>query len=104
AKLDPVMNQLNRILIAGAIRSQDAAVATFCENLLVLEPALWTFVTVEGVEPTNNFIERLLRRAVLWRKRSFGCASDAGCRFVERVLAVVQTRRLQGASALDYLH
>jgi len=67
-------------------------------------PPLWTFARVAGVEPTNNFLERLLRRAVLWRKRSFGCWSEAGCRFVERILTVVQTRRLQGQSVLGYLH
>ena len=59
---------------------------------------------VEGVEPTNNHIERLLRPAVLWRKRSFGSQSASGCRFVERLLTVVQTRRLQGRPVLDYLH
>src|SRR5437763_667009 len=69
-----------------------------------LEEALWTFVKTPGVEPTNNFMERLLRRAVLWRKRSFGCWSVSGCRFVERILTVVQTRRLQGQSVLEYLH
>jgi transposase len=68
------------------------------------EPALWTFVTAAGVEPTNNVLERVLRRAVLWRRRSFGSASEAGCRFVERILTVVQTRRLQGKNGLDYLH
>jgi transposase len=104
AKLDPVANRWNRVLLEGAIRGDDATVAAFCENLLTLEAALWTFVRVEGVEPTNNFIERLLRRAVLWRKRSFGCASEAGCRFVERILTVVQTRRLQNKSVLDYWH
>jgi transposase len=104
AKLDPVANRLNRVLLEGAILGDDATVAAFCENLLELEPALWTFAHVDGVEPTNNFMERLLRRAVLWRKRSFGCASEAGCRFVERILTVVQTRRLQNQSVLDYLH
>ena len=68
-----------------------------------LEPALWTFVRHEGVDPTNNQAERVLRKAVLWRKRSFGCASDGGCRFVERILTVVQTRRLQGRSAWTFL-
>ena len=76
----------------------------FCENVLAVEPALWMFVSTAGVEPTNNVIERLLRRAVRWRKRSFGCVSEAGCRFVERILTVVQTRRLQGQNVLDYLH
>ena len=104
AKLAPVMNRMNRLLLEGAILGADQAVATFCDNVLALEPALWTFVRADGVAPTNNLIERLLRRAVLWRKRSFGCASEAGCRFVERILTVVQTRRLQGQSVLDYLH
>jgi len=36
-----------------------------CENILHLKVALWTFVCVEGVEPTNNHAERCLRRAVL---------------------------------------
>ena len=103
-QLAPVMNRLQRLLLEGALLGEEKKVATFCENLLALEPALWTFVTTPGVEPTNNFMERLLRRAVLWRKRSFGCWSEAGCRFVERILTVVQTRRLQDRSVLDYLH
>src|SRR2546429_9893594 len=102
--LEPVMSRLQRVLLEGAILGEDTTVATFCENLLALEPALWTFAHTEGVEPTNNFMERLLRRAVLWRKRSFGCVSTTGCRFVERILTVVQTRRLQGQRVLDYLH
>jgi transposase len=44
-----------------------------------------------------------LRPAVLWRKRSFGCHSEEGCRYVERLLTVVQTLRLQGCDVLDYL-
>src|SRR5206468_3150665 len=83
---------------------EDPKVARFCENVLELEAALWTFARTEGVEPTNNHMERLLRRAVLWRKRSFGSWSAAGCRFVERILTVVQTRRLQANKVLDYLH
>ena len=104
AALAPWENRMNRLLLDGAILAPDDKVAAFCENVLALEPALWTFARVEGVEPTNNAIERLLRRAVLWRKRSFGCASAAGCRFVERILTVVQTRRLRGESVLEYLH
>lgn len=79
----------------------DARVQRFSENLLKVEPVLWTFVSHENVEPTNHFMERLLRRSVLWRKRSFGCDSEAGCRFVERILTVVQTSRLQGRSSLE---
>ncbi len=102
-RLEPVVRCMSRVLIEG-LCGDDAAVEAFCENVLRLEPALWTFVITEGVEPTNNFMERLLRRAVLWRRRSFGSNSAAGCRFVERILTVVQTRRLQGKNVLDCLH
>lgn len=104
AKLQPVMARLNRVLLEGALLDEYAPVQPFCDNLLALEPALWRFVTTEGVDPTNNHMERLLRRAVLWRKRSFGSWSAAGCRFAERILTVVQTRRLQGQNVLEYLH
>ena len=102
-QLAPTVRRLNGVLIDGLLGA-DPKVEAFCDNVLVLEEALWTFVTTPGVEPTNNFMERLLRRAVLWRKRSFGCWSASGCRFVERILTVVQTRRLQGNNVLDYLH
>jgi transposase len=82
----------------------DSKTAAFCENVLALEPALWTFVRKEGVEPTNNHMERLLRPGVLWRKNAFGCHSEAGCRYVERVLTVVQTLRLQKRPVLDFLY
>jgi transposase len=103
AKMEPLQSRLNKTLVDGAFGA-DARVAKFCENVLKLEAALWTFVTKEGVEPTNNFMERLMRLAVLWRKRSFGCNSDRGCRYVERILTVVQTCRLRDRSVLEYLH
>ena len=98
----PLELRLNKALLEGEF-GDDARVATFCKNVLKLEAGLWTFVKHEGVEPTNNYMERLLRRAVLWRRRSFGCTSAAGCRFVERILTVVQTCRLQRRNVLDYL-
>jgi transposase len=92
-----------RDLLARGRASGCAQTAALCQQLLELEPALWTFVRHDGVEPTNNQAERALRKAVLWRKKSFGCASDEGCRFVERILTVIQTRRLQGRSAWTFL-
>jgi transposase len=101
--LAPIERRMSRVLIDGYC-GEDAKVEAFCDNVLCIEDSLWTFARVEGVEPTNNMMERLLRRAVLWRKRSFGSWSVAGCRFVERILTVVQTRRLQERSVLQYLH
>lgn len=83
---------------------RDAKAATLCRNLLAVEPALWTFLYQPGVEPTNNHMERLLRPGVLWRKNAFGCHSESGCRFVERILTVVQTLRLQKRPMLDFLY
>jgi transposase len=74
-----------------------------CANLLKLEVALWTFVRIEDVEPTNNSAERGLRRAVLWRRRSFGTQSEDGSHFVERILTAVTSLRQQKRDVLDYL-
>ena len=62
------------------------------------------FASIEGDEPTNNHVERILRLGVLWRKNAFDCHSAAGCRFVERMLTVVQTPQLQNRPVLDYLY
>jgi transposase len=101
-RLEPVARRLKKVLVAGC-DCADSKAANFCANLLALEPALWRFVVTEGVEPTNNHAERVLRRGVLWRKNSFGCHSAAGCRFVERILSVVQTLRLQNRNTLQFL-
>ncbi len=76
---------------------------SFALKLLARETALWTFCSVEGVEPTNNHAERMLRPAVLWRKNSFGNSSLAGCKFTERILTVIHSLRLQGRKSLQYL-
>jgi transposase len=100
--LAPLERRLSNTLLEGGL-GDDARVAKFCENLLNLESALWTFARMEGVEPTNNFMERLVRLAVLWRRRSFGCNSEGGCRFVERILTVVQTCRLRRRQTIEFI-
>jgi len=102
-ELAPVRELMRDWLEDGA-RCEDTKAAALCGNLLDVEPALWTFLHKRGVEPTNNHIERLLRPGVLWRKNAFGCHSDRGCRFVERILTVVQTLRLQKRSAMTFLY
>src|SRR3954454_17467385 len=102
ARLDPMARELQGALEQGG-SCADSKAATFCVNVLALYPALWLFAAIEGVEPTNNHVERILRLGVLWRKNAFGSHSAAGCRFVERMLTVVQTLRLQDRPVLDYL-
>jgi transposase len=77
--------------------------AATCRELLAREAALWTFVRVEGIEPTNNASERSLRGAVLWRKVSFGTQSESGSRFVASMLTVLMSCQQQHRNALVYL-
>ena len=101
-QMESIQARVGELLREGTQLAHDKTRRT-CENMLKLEQALWTFVYVERVEPTNNDAERPLRRAVLWRRRSFGTQSETGSRFVERVLTTVTTLRQQKRDVLDYL-
>jgi transposase len=100
--LQPIQTRIGELLREGLQLAHDKTRRT-CAKILALEVALWTFVRVAGVEPTNNGAERPLRRGVLWRRRSFGTQSEEGSRFVERILTVVTTLRQQKRDVLDYL-
>jgi len=99
--LAPVRQQVDALLREG--HKADDKTKTVCHNLRQLEPALWTFLRVEGVEPTNNVAERSQRRGVCKRDRTFGTQTSAGSRYVERILSTVATCRQQGKNALTYL-
>jgi transposase len=64
---------------------------------------LWTFLEQEGVSPTNNHAERMIRFGVLWRKCSQGTSSDKGNRWVERILSLRQTCRLRSLKTYPIL-
>jgi hypothetical protein len=81
----------------------DPRTKTTCHSLRQLEPALWTFLRVEGVEATNNPAERSQRRGVCKRERTFGTQTSAGSRYVERILTTTATCRQQGTDTLRYL-
>jgi len=94
--------QVGQLLRQGTNSSHPATAGT-CRDILKREAALWTFVDVEGVHPTNNSAEQKIRSAVLWRNSSFGTQSEAGSRFVERIMTVVSTLKQQKRNLLDYL-
>lgn len=102
AWMHPVRRQLEAVL-ERAVVADIRGVSGSCADMLAHREALWTFVTHEGVEPTNNLAERDLRPLVLWRKRSFGSQSERGLRFVERVMTVAHTARKRGLDVLDSL-
>jgi transposase len=102
AGMRPVRRKVKKLLEAGT-RCGHQKTRRTCSKVLAVEQSLWTFVRVEGVEPTNNAAERALRRAVLWRRKSFGTQSEAGSRFVGRILTAVASLRQQGRDVLGYL-
>lgn len=102
ANMRPVRAEVERLLANGTQCGHPKVEAT-CRNLLTLAPALWTFVRVAGVEPTNNAAERALRSCVLMRKISFGTHSENGSRFIERMLTVAATLRQQKRNVVDYV-
>jgi transposase len=99
----PWLRRSLRAALAQGTWSPCEQTAATCREVLRVEPALWTFVRVEGVEPTNNAAERALRHAVQWRKTSYGTDSSGGSRFVETMLTVVTTCRQQKRNVWAYL-
>ncbi len=72
-------------------------------DILKHREALWTFVRVEGVEPTNNHAEQEVRPGVLMRKVSLGTQSERGSRFIERMLTTVASLRKQQRNVHAFL-
>jgi transposase len=103
-EMAPIQRELQALVERGARKSKRTRYhGRFARNLLKIWPALWTFVTVAGVEPTNNAAERSLRGPVIHRKLSHGTRSQDGERFVERALSASVTCRLQGRSLFAYM-
>ena len=100
--MTPLRREVERLLDVGS-RCGVPKTAGTCRAILKRRQALWTFVQVAGVEPTNNAAERAIRPGVLWRKGSFGTQSAAGSRFVESMLTVVSTLHQQQRNVLAYL-
>jgi len=100
--MKPIRGEIVRLLKKGAA-GEHKKTAGSCAHILKFEPALWTFIENEGIEPTNNEAEREIRSGVIWRKTSFGTQSEAGSIFVERMLTVSSTLKRQNRNVLDYL-
>lgn len=98
----PIRHEIDGLLLRGAF-SGHPKLAGMCAPLYDHRDWLWTFLEVEGVEPTNNASERALRPAVIWRKLSFGTQSASGSRFVETILTVVETCHRQSRNSFEYL-
>jgi transposase len=102
SSMSPLRREVERLLEVGSQCGVPKTEGTGRE-ILKRREALWTFVQVEGVEPTNNTAERSIRPGVQWRKGSFGTQSEDGSRFVESMMTVVATLKQQKRNVLEYL-
>lgn len=87
----------------AAKRARNKRCRGMARNLLKAWPALWTFTSHDGVQPTNNHAERALRSAVIYRKLSLGSQSQGGEQRTARLLSAHTTCRLQHRSLFAYL-
>ena len=87
----------------GSGQDADRCWRALGSGLIRLWPAVFRFLDIDGVEPTNNAAEQAIRPAVLWRRSSQGSRSEAGSTFVARILTVAATCRRQGRHPLAYL-
>lgn len=101
-ELGKLHDQLMDALEAGE-RSVNAELSTICGALLDLWPALWNFTEHPDADATNNRAERAIRHAVLWRRVSGGTQTNEGERFVERILSIRETCRIQDRRLHPYL-
>jgi transposase len=62
------------------------------------------FITMPGVDPTNNLAEQAIRFVVLDRLVTQGTRSEASNRWCERIWTVIATCCQQGRSVFEYLY
>ena len=94
--------RVEALLAEGATISHAKTNKT-CRKLLAHTESLWTFARVKGVQPTNNAAEQIIRHGVIMRKLSHGTHCEKGSRFIERILTVHATLRLQKRNVLDFV-
>lgn len=87
----------------GANQDRDRRWRALGRDLLRQWEAVFLFLDVEGVEPTNNTAERGLRSGVMWRRTTQGTRSDAGTTFAQRIMTAQANCKRQGRSVLRFL-
>ena len=102
AYMRPLRKRVETLLWEGRSHPNETTAGT-CRKLWDQRESLWTFVRVDGVEPTNNAAEQAVRFGVLWRKMSYGTKSKAGSDFVSRILTAHATLRQQKRSMHGFL-
>ena len=89
--------------LADGTLCDDSRTAETCRRLSNQCYSLFVFAHTAGVSPTNNAAERSLRRAVIFRKLSFGTESGSGSKTLAVVMSVLETCRRLGRHTLTWI-
>lgn len=98
-----IRQRVGELLERGKYTAPELKITQFCQNLLEDFEALWPFIEVEGIEPTNNHSERGVRHLVIWRKKYFAVRSDVGSEFMARTGSLLMTCKLQSRNSFEFL-
>jgi len=88
---------------AGRAQDDDVKWRALGRELLKRWEAVFRFVDIVGLEPTNNRAERAIRAGVIWRRLTQGTRSPAGSTFVGRILSTIETCRQQDRDVYGFL-
>lgn len=95
--------QFKSFCTRGLDQKRDKRWRRLGRDLLRQWHAVFIFLDVDGVEPTNNTAERGLRSGVIWRRTTQGTRSEAGTTFVQRIMTAHANCKRQGRSVLKFL-
>ena len=95
--------QFKRFCTKGTGQNRDRRWRALGRDLLRQWDAVFLFLDVEGVEPTNNAAEQGLRSGVIWRRTTQGTRTAAGSTFVQRIMTAHANCKRQSRSVLRFL-
>jgi transposase len=100
---EATLHQVVELGVQRGERTPWASTVQTCQQILQLADGLWTFLEIEGIEPTNNAAERALRQSVIQRKISHGVQSRQGAICRSRLLTVTTSLRQQRRDVWQFL-
>lgn len=100
-KAQPLIQDMKAFLVENQ-NATSSNVSKFCVQLLKRWNSLFTFIYHEGVEPTNNLAEQLIRAGVKSRKISYCTRSLNGQLLLARLLTVSQSCRMQKRNPFEF--
>lgn len=102
-RTQPFRDAFEQFCADGEAQTEDDRWRRLGKDLRKKWDAVFRFLDVEGLEPTNNHAERAIRPAVILRKLCQGTRSDTGSVCISRIMSVLATCKQQEIDLLDFL-